>query len=477
MGLTSPHFLFMDNLIKLIFCLSIILINPFGLDRGLIWSQPKILAVELIAITNIFIVLESCSTWAKPKTALSAISQNWKLLKNSKIWNISVLLWGLFLTIGAIVTINSPLPLQSLLGHSTAKDGLFYWALIAVFTLSNALVLKLNPNLGHSQLKGLVIGGVILAMSIFPQTINWHIDYTVTSDQLFKTHILQSSIYREQQPIGLYSHRGFASFTLAAVSIISLIGWRWKWINARFAQVALIIIIPALVLTQTRAGLLALVIGGSYLLGKKHYKLILPAVIASVLIISILSTTRNIENHSIIDQFASNRTYLWKISITRIKMRPFGWGFDGFEIAYPHLPDGTIKTLPMTATKAHNLFIDSVLSVGIIGLCVYLGLIGLCLWCVLKSPYRDIEAVAIAYLVFTFTWYESAQYTHIFWWSLSFFNYEKIYSSISINNQSIFSPSTSGKCGLGVSPSRATFQEMDSRIRGWISRAKAAIFK
>ncbi|MHC5815409.1 MAG: O-antigen ligase family protein [Nostoc sp.] len=78
-------------------------------------------------------------------------------------------------------------------------------------------------------------------------------------------------------------------------------------------------------------------------------------------------------------------------------MRPFGWGFDGFEIAYPHLPDGKIKTLPITATKAHNLFIDSPLSVGIIGLAVYLGLIALCLWCVLKSPYRDIGAVAMPF--------------------------------------------------------------------------------
>ncbi|MFN6486950.1 MAG: hypothetical protein RMY33_029895 [Nostoc sp. DedQUE03] len=64
---------------------------------------------------------------------------------------------------------------------------------------------------------------------------------------------------------------------------------------------------------------------------------------------------------------------------------------------------------------------------------MYLALIALCLWCVLKSPYRDIGAIAIAYLIYTFTWYESAQYTHIFWWSLSFFAHEKVTTAVLLN--------------------------------------------
>ncbi|MCL6753667.1 O-antigen ligase family protein [Nostoc sp. CCCryo 231-06] len=410
----------------------------------MIWSQPKILAVELICILNIFI-----------------ISQHHKL-KFSKTWKIAALLWGLFLLIGAIATINSPEPMRSLLGQSTAKDGLLYWILIVIFSLSNALVLKLEPSIGRSQLKGLIIGGVILAGSIFPQAINWHIDYTATTGQLLKSHILQSTIYREQQPIGLYSHRGFASFTLAVVALIALIGWRWKWLNKKFVQINLIIIIPALLLTQTRAGLLALFLSAGYLLGRKHYKLILACAIACILIIATFSQTRNIGGDSIISKFTSNRDYLWEISTTRIKMRPLGWGFDGFETAYPYLPDGKIKTIPITATKAHNLFIDVALSVGIIGLGVYLGLIGFSLWCVLKSPYKDIGTVAIAYLIFTFAWYESAQYTHIFWWSLSFFDYEKISRSSSISDELSASSHSPG---------------VDTRIRSWVSRAKARIFK
>lgn len=443
MGLRfQPHFFVMNKLTTILFCLSIILINPFGLDRGSIWTQPKILIIELICILNLFIISH-------------------QKLHLSVFWKLAAILWGIFILVGAIATINSPEPVRSLLGQSTAKDGLLYWGLIACFTLSNALVLKLKPSIGRSQLKGLVIGGVILGLSIFPQAVDWHIDYTATSGQLFKSHILQSTVYREQQPIGLYSHRGFSSFTLAAAGIITLIGWRWKWINKKLAIVTCTIIIPALLLTQTRAGLLAFVVGIGYLLGKKHYKLIFATAIASILIITVFSQSRNVGDNSIFSKITSNRNYLWEISTTRIKMRLLGWGFDGFETAYPHLPDGTIKTLPITATKAHNLFIDTALSVGIIGLVMYLGLIGFCLWCVLKSPYRDIGGVAIAYLIYTFTWYESAQYTHIFWWSLSFFAHEKVNCNSFISNQlSIVSPCS-----------------MDSRIRKWISTAKAAIFK
>lgn len=89
-------------------------------------------------------------------------------------------------------------------------DGLLYWLLIAIFTLSNNLLLKLHPELFRSQLQGLIIGGVILALSIFPQVINWRIDYTATSGQLFQSHILASTIFKNHQPIGLYSHRGHA---------------------------------------------------------------------------------------------------------------------------------------------------------------------------------------------------------------------------------------------------------------------------
>lgn len=392
--------------------------------RGEIWTQPKVFAIVLICILN-FLML-----WSDRED-----------LKLPQSWKISRLLWEIFLGIGLIATLASPFPWRSLFGQEQMGDGLLYWLLIAIFTLSNNLLLRLHPELARSQLQGLVIGGVILAISIFPQVINWRIDYTATSGQLMQSNILASTIFQNQQPIGLYSHRGHASFVLAAAAVMTLVGWQWQWINTRLAATAGILIIPALLLTQTRAGLLALLVATIYLLGRKHYKLLVPATLVCLLIIGIATSTRQMNNLPLIKQITSNRVDLWQMANYRISLRPLlGWGMDGFGTAYSHVrpgikitkvirlgdfsfdyqdENGQIKTAQLPTTKAHNLILDTTLSVGLLGLASYLALLGWCLWQVIKSPYRGIEAVFIAYLAFTFTWFECAQFTHLAWWSLS----------------------------------------------------------
>jgi len=392
--------------------------------RGEIWTQPKVFAISLICILN-FLML-----WEDRKD-----------LKLPQSWKISRLLWEIFLGIGLIATLVSPEPWRSLFGQEQMGDGLLYWVLIAIFTLSNNLLLRLHPELARSQLIGLVIGGVILALSIFPQVINWRIDYTATSGQLMQSNILASTIFQNQQPIGLYSHRGHASFVLAAVAVMTLVGLQWQWINTRLAATAGILIIPALLLTQTRAGLLALLVATIYLLGRKYYKLLVPATLVCLLIIGIATSTRQMNNLPLIKQITSNRVDLWQMANYRISLRPLlGWGMDGFGTAYSHVrpgikitkvirlgdfsfdyqdENGQIKTAQLPTTKAHNLILDTTLSVGLLGLASYLALLGWYLWQVIKSPYRGIEAVFIAYLAFTFTWFECAQFTHLAWWSLS----------------------------------------------------------
>jgi O-antigen ligase len=418
-------------LYTLLFSLSIILINPIGAMRGEIWTQPKVFAISLICILN-FLIL-----WSDRED-----------LKLSQSWKISRLLWEIFLGIGLISTLASPFPWRSLFGQEQMSDGLLYWLLIAIFTLSNSLLLRLHPELARSQLIGLVIGGVILALSIFPQALNWRIDYTATTGQLIQDSILRSTIFQNQQPIGLYSHRGHASFVLAAAAVMTLVGWQWQWINTRLAATAGIIIIPALLLTQTRAGLLALLVATIYLLGRQHYKLLVPATLVCLLIIGIATSTRQIDNAPLIRQITSDRVYLWEIANRGISQRPLlGWGMNGFGPAYPYIrygrtiakvirlddfsfayqdKNGQIQTAQLPTTKAHNLILDTTLSVGLLGIASYLTLLGWCLWQVIKSPYRGIEAVFIAYLAFTFTWFECAQFTHLAWWSLSIYGMSRV---------------------------------------------------
>jgi len=88
-------------------------------------------------------------------------------------------------------------------------------------------------------------------------------------------------------------------------------------------------------------------------------------------------------------------------------------------LGYKH-KNGQLLTAPLPSVKAHNLILDTALSVGFLGLLSYLTLLVFCIWQMIKSPLQGIEAVVIAYLVFTFTWFECAQFTHLAWWSLSF---------------------------------------------------------
>lgn len=414
----------MKSFYTLLFALSLTLLNPWGTSRGDIWTQPKELVVGTLCLLNLSILWEERKALTIPKS-----------------WKISFILWTLFLSIGLLSTLHSPFPSRSFWGQEQMGDGWLYWLLIAAFTLSNTLLLRLRPELLRSQLNGLLIGGVIVAISIFPQVIDWRIDYTATMGQLLQKNVLVSTIFQGQQPIGLYSHRGHAAFVLASVAVLSLVGWQWGWISTRRVKIAGVLILLALLLTQTRQSVIALIVSTAFLLGRKYYKLLIPAALACLLIVSLATTTRQISNLPHYKQITSDRIYLWELSKRGIGERPLlGWGFDGFGTAYPYVlnPKKTLKivrlgdfsldyqdnnrllrTIPLPTAKAHNLILDTTLSVGILGLLSYLALLGFCVYLVIQSPFRGIEAVAVAYLVFTLTWFECAQFTHLAWWALS----------------------------------------------------------
>ena len=434
----------MKNFYTLLFALSIILLDPWGSSRGNIWTQPKVFAVLLISLLNLAILWEERKSLKLPRT-----------------WKINLILWGIFLGVGLLSTIFSPFPLRSLVGQDQMGDGWLYWLIIATFTLSNTLLLKLHPELLRNQLNGLLIGGAILALSIFPQVIDWRIDYTATMGQLLRDNILVSTIFKEQQPIGLYSHRGHASFVLAAVAILAIVSWKWKWISTRLALLLLSLIIPALILTFTRAGVLALIFAGAYWLycsgkAKSYRTVVIVTLLISLLFLGAVSSTRRIEALSrynfdsftlAIKYLTSDRSWLWFQSISGIKKRPLlGWGFDGFGIAYPYIlspnwtpnvirlgdfsfdyrgKNGHLSTMPIPTYKAHNLILDTTLSVGMLGMLCYAALLVFCFRCVQLSPYGGIEALVVAYIVFTLTWFECAQFTHIAWWVLSLSGGEK----------------------------------------------------
>ncbi|MGB8688787.1 MAG: hypothetical protein WCD53_15830, partial [Microcoleus sp.] len=81
---------------------------------------------------------------------------------------------------------------------------------------------------------------------------------------------------------------------------------------------------------------------------------------------------------------------------------------------------GEISTREISTYKAHNWILDTTLSVGILGLLAGMALWGYYVCLALNSSLGGIEAVVIAYWIFTFPWFDCAQYAHIAWWTMSF---------------------------------------------------------
>jgi O-antigen ligase len=153
-----------------------------------------------------------------------------------------------------------------------------------------------------------------------------------------------------------------------------------------------------------------------------------------------------------LEHFSSGRLHLWQLSLRGIAERfLWGWGFDGFGIAFPFVADwvgrhqgyllekvavahvlklddftfdyqgidGKLHAGILITNKAHNLLLDTTLSVGVLGLLCYALLWWFFLKCTVRTKLIGIEAVAIAYLIYTLSWYESAQFSHLAWWALS----------------------------------------------------------
>ena len=445
---------------------SIALINPWGTalnlvdtGRAEIWTHPKVFIVAVLTLCN-FYQIATRVNWEKKNDAL-----------DNNFLKAFISLWSIYLTIGVVCTLLSPFPMRSLLGHPVLGDGLLYWVLIAAFSCSNALLLKIRPELFKAQLNGFLIGSCILALSIFPQLINWRIDYTVTSGQIshFDSQLLESSIWQMQMPIGLYSNRGHAAFVLASSLGLNLVAIWKKWSPHKLGIFCCSLIGIALIATQARAGIISLLAGIGYLLLKPYFKAdksllrillnnkkvalsFAAAIICFIYITSSLVNKAEIGASELLESSTTGRPYLWLLAIKGIMQRPLvGWGFNGFGVSHifvgdwhhrlsSYIPDGTsitqllsihestfdflsndgeIYTGTILTNKAHNLFLDIFLSTGIYGFISYGALFCFCFWQLVRTKLWPLATVAIIYLTFTQTWFESAQFSHILWWIFS----------------------------------------------------------
>lgn len=449
-----------------LFALSLVAINPQGNPFGGIWTTPKVFLIVALALLTWAVLL---GRWCWAKWQGHAVR-----LRLPPLWGAAAALWVSFLASGVLTVLLSPVTFRSArIANNEMGDGWVYWALMALLVCGNALLLRRFPELFKAQLAGLFLGGAISALAIFAQSFDWTLDFTATSGHIFNRLQLRSGIFKGWMPIGFTSHRGHVGFIVAALAVLALVCLVRGWLKKRYGWPLYAVFLAALYLTSTRGVQLAFGVGMIYLLlrfwrapgGRRVMALAFaPLVLGGVLVASGLvgsAQTRNLPPLSDIVKnpfkFTSSRSNLWPLAVAGIEARPlFGWGFNGFGLAWPHVNDFDVKWRTYLArdgknraigvvrilrnnhssfeylgedgkphrvytltNKAHNIVLDTLLSVGIVGGLLYAALFGLFLVVSARGEGWGLEAVGVVYLAFGMTWFESAQFSHLAWWALS----------------------------------------------------------
>ncbi len=461
----------------LLCALSLVLINPWGTPRGEIWTDPKVYAfIALTLLTwGVLLVQLGLATFRRLRR------QPAPPFRVPASWGWAVLLWGAFLASGLLTAYYSPIKArEALMANNEMGDGWLYWAWVAAFTLGNALLLRRFPQLFRGQLYGFLSASVLMGMAVVVQTIDWRLDFTATMGQEFRTpnprtpNQLRSIIYEGQMPIGLASHRGHAAFVMAAAAVLTLLSLLRGWLRGRAAWPLYVFFLLGVYLTSTRGAQLAFGAGMIYLLvrfwrvGGARRTVLLAFVplalgvagLVGALAVGVPSVTRSLPPIGKLlknpDAFLSMRPGYWHIAVSGVRERPLlGWGYNGFGLAFAYVNDFQnrfatylawnegepvpLKTLlgadhyvfryvgeddtlyrgRVMSNKAHNLFLDTAVSVGLLGLGVYLLLLGVFLTATVRGEGWGLEAVLVVYLVYGLTWFESAQFSHLAWWGLS----------------------------------------------------------
>ena len=320
----------------------------------------------------------------------------------------------------------------------------------------------MNPRLAGYQIAGILAGCCILALSIYPQVIDWTIDYTCVGGRKFTDKILLSTIWKGQMPIGLYSHRGHAGFPLLAGIGALLFVYKNGLITKNRFFIINTLLFNALFFLRTRGVTLAAlcsVVLFYYQFTKQQRefqrKMVITLLISIITAYGVYKTALNtmpLFLRKTPDLFSKNwdssRMELWRTGIRAIMYRPLiGWGYDGYAIAAPYFENGSeapvhiIKCRAMKyngitrrvcitpsnerieqkfmSAKAHNIAIDIALSLGVPGLFVFITLSFFALRYSCKGEFKEMILVFQLFLVYGLTWFECSQYGHVYWWALS----------------------------------------------------------
>jgi hypothetical protein len=448
--------------------LSLVIINPWGSPYGGIWTTPKVYLLISLALLTWSVLLAQGVGYLRRVRGAEPPRPVFKLPAR---WGVAAALWLAFLVSGMVTVYLSPVTFRSaLIAQNEMGDGFIYWAWMAAFVLGNALLLARVPQLFRAQFYGLLVGGGLSALAVFVQSYNWTVDFTATSGRTFPgTGMLLSQIPQGWMPIGFTSNRGHVAFILAALAVLVLVARVRGWLEDTYAWPLYIAFLTALYLTSSRGPLLAFAVGMLYLLvrfwqvpGGRRVMLLAfsPLLLGAALLASGLVGSGQLRTlpplRAIVENpfgFTSARTDLWASALDGVRARR---GKTGFGLAWPHVndfdvrwatylardesnravgvveilrnnhstfeylgEDGHVHRVRTLTNKAHNIILDTAVSVGLVGLTLYALLFGFFVYVTARGEGWGLEVLGIVYLVFGLTWFESAQYSHLVWWALS----------------------------------------------------------
>ncbi len=461
--------------------LSLVLINPWGRPRGEIWTDPKVYVVIALALLTWGVLLAQLVRFVvrrlghgRPRLSPPP-AWGWAAL----LWG-AYLGFGLLSVYYSPVRADNALMPNNEMGDGWVYWAYVAAFVLGNALLLKRFPQLFKLQLYGFLAAGLVTGLAVALQTIdwrldFTATMG-KVGYNTDAIKL-----LYSNIYKGQMPIGLTSHRGHAGFIVAAIAVLALVCLARGWVAKRYGWLLYLLLLVSVYLTSTRGAQAAFAAGMLYLLirfwrTKQARRTVLLAFVPFVVggagllgaaALGAPNVTRSLPSIAMLSTnpgaFTSFRLDYWRIAADGVRERPLlGWGYDGFGLAFPYVndfekkfkqklaprkgpiaagepkvfevdqlrgtdhyyfrylsTDGKAHLGGVLSNKAHNLILDLWVSLGLGGLVTYLLLLGLFIGVTARGEGWGLEAVAVVYLVYTLTWFESAQFSHLTWWALS----------------------------------------------------------
>ena len=361
----------------LIFILAVVplIINPKAYDY---WYKPKIESVYVLIIIAGF-------AWF-----LKAIIKDKSFCWKSSSLTIPLLFYTATFTLSTMFSINFN---RSLNGDIFRCEGLY--TLLAYVSL---VFLFINQVKTQEIARKLFIGLIICSALVSLYGLFQYFCYNPTAHFILKYFPARIGI---ESTIGNSNFLG--KYLVLVIPVVFSFYLNGDSFVIKFLLLtALLLCLSALVLTFTRASWLSMVLGFSlflflafrnHLLKVERRRFIILGVIV-VLIIFFLNIYRS--DHSFISggrvyervisvfkdkrsQGVATRLFVWKRALRLIKERPWlGHGTETFEVAFKKDNIDYIKTFHdyVSIDRAHNNYIDTTFSHGLVGLVAYLAVVG-----------------------------------------------------------------------------------------------------